>query len=203
MSSPQSTRENSAHASVDLTDEAVTSLQGLELETQNQLSELENDYYPSNSEESEDSDDEEFERAVSYSVDLVSQEDAVNNAPVYTRSLLEALKTHVNHINQEFLIPPIQRTLKKIYAPGPKGKQPKIWDSCGKTCDNSIQVHYFAPVELYPGFQRLYGSQTRQICLMRRYNRSESSKYANEEEHFTFPYAIATYQRLFNNDHCS
>ncbi|KAE8846490.1 hypothetical protein HRS9139_01057 [Pyrenophora teres f. teres] len=46
---------------------------------------------------------------------------------------------------------------------------------------------------------RLHGSQTNQIRLMRRYNRSSSS----QEKHLTFPYAIATYQRRFNTEHRS
>ncbi|CAA9959579.1 hypothetical protein PTMSG1_02996 [Pyrenophora teres f. maculata] len=188
MSSPQST-----------TDAAVTNLQGLTLKAHDSTSDSEDDYYSSSSEEFEDSDDEEFERAVSYSVDLVSQENAVNKAPVFTRSLFEVLKTHVDQLNQEFSLPPAQRTLNEIYAPGPEGKQPKIWDFCGKTGDNSIQVHYFARVELHPDFQRLHGSQTNQIRLMRRYNQSSSS----QEKHLTFPYAIATYQRRFNTEHRS
>ncbi|KAL7773055.1 hypothetical protein CFE70_003019 [Pyrenophora teres f. teres 0-1] len=199
MSFSQSTTDTAVHASVDLTAEAVTNLQGLTLKAHDSTSDSEDNYYSSSGEELEDSDDEEFERAVSYSVDLVSQENAVNKAPVFTRSLLEVLKTHVDRLNQEFSLPPAQRTLNEIYASGPEGKQPKIWDSCGKTGDNSIQVHYFARVELHPDFQRLHGSQTNQIRLMRRYNRSSSS----QEKHLTFPYAIATYQRRFNTEHRS
>ncbi|CAE7021579.1 hypothetical protein PTNB85_02477 [Pyrenophora teres f. teres] len=118
MSFSQSTTDTAVHASVDLTAEAVTNLQGLTLKAHDSTSDSEDNYYSSSGEELEDSDDEEFERAVSYSVDLVSQENAVNKAPVFTRSLLEVLKTHVDRLNQEFSLPPAQRTLNEIYASG-------------------------------------------------------------------------------------
>ena len=199
ISSPKSTGESSPRASTE-----VPAIKGLAFEAQDQASDYEEKdyyYYSSSSDEadtSNDSDDEEFERAVAYSVDLVSQENAINKAPIFTRPLLESLKTQVDQIKQELSIPPSQRTLDKLFAPGPQEKSHKIWDSCGKNNATSISVHYFARVELDPSFQHAYGSHTDQIQLMRSYNKS-----SGKEDHFTFPYAINTYRRLFSNEHRS
>ena len=198
FSSPKPAEESSPRTSTE-----VPTIKGLTFEAQDQTSDSEEEdyYYPSSNDEadtSNDSEDEGFERAVSYSVDLVSQENVINKTPVFTRPLLESLKTQVDQIKQEFSLPPSQRTLDKLLAPGPQGKSHKIWDSCGENNANSISVHYFPRIELDPNFQHAYGSHMAQIQLMRGYNRSRG-----EEEHFTFPYAINTYKRLFSNEHHS
>jgi len=198
ISSPKSTEESSPRAST-----KVPTIKRLTFEDEDQTSNSEEKdyYYPSSNDEADtlnDSEDEEFERAVSHSVDLVSQENAINKAPMFTHPLLESLKTQVDQIKQELSLPPSQRTLDKLFAPGPQGKSHKIWDSCGKNNANSISVHYFPRVELDPNFQHAYGSHTAQIQLMRSYNKS-----SGEEDHFTFPYAITTYKRLFSNEHRS
>ncbi|RMZ71122.1 Sensitivity To Red Light Reduced-like SRR1 [Pyrenophora seminiperda CCB06] len=195
-----------------MTAKAATGLEGLSYRSQYPGSDSEDDYESSSDgrsssdEKSDDEDeDDKFERAAAYSVNLAWQENALNRSPVYTRSLLESLSTQVKEITKGFSLPPSQRTLTKIFAPGPEGNHHKIWDSCGNTYANSVRVHYAARVELNPDFQRAYGSQTDQIRLMRRYNKANGSKSKEEEhfEHFTFPYALSTHRRLFSGEHRS
>lgn len=192
MSTPQSTSNDLTAA------EAVPKLEELTLGAGDQAYDVEG--YSASSDDYKLNEGE-LVRAFAYSVNLVSQENAINRMPIYTRSLLETLQEQVNLIKKEMPLPLSERTLNKIHVPGPEGNEHTIWDSRGTSRATAVRVHYFARVELNPEFQSQYGTQSKQIRLLRKYNASSTS--SEEEEHYTFPYALDSFNRFLINDHRS
>ncbi|KAL1797935.1 hypothetical protein ACET3X_004541 [Alternaria dauci] len=197
--------------SVDLTSGIVDRLQNLSVEehssddgddskkTQIFASVDDSDDYDDYEEEEDDDDDDEeeedLEPVYGYHVDLIAQEHQHNCRPIYTRKLLNDIKSFADRIRKELSVAPDQRQLQSIYAYGLNQNHYRIWQLDNNSRSNYLQVEYLSRVEMHSEFQHRFGKHSDQIKVLRKYNED------HENDCIDTPYTFITFDRQYLNQH--
>jgi hypothetical protein len=122
---------------------------------------------PHPEDEPQSPEDEVEDEIIHATFDLAAFE-ATHPGPVFTRTLLHQISSHVSLITAEQAKHPSQRTLQSLEYTGADGTTVVVWKSVFN--GNSVWVQYMTRIELAPSFSLEYGNVWYQHIDQRRLN---------------------------------